>query len=255
VLGDPLLREGRRIGRGAYVFGVSRRAVLTKPTGRLVVAGVVFKPGCAVAALPVTARALGDRGRPLADFWGRRAGSLVERLAAASGFSERTAILECEILARLRPMDSEVSSGVKRLASDPKTRVSSIAVGGAAIRRLERKFRSQVGASPKRLARIFRLQQALRLRAEEEPRTWASLAAAAGYSDQAHFVREFTAFVGEPPGRFLARERGVSDSFKRGARLPETIPETLRGPLRYRAWGSSGLPCAPSSSFFGDRPS
>lgn len=225
VLGDPLLRGRHRIGRGAYAFGVSRRALLSKPTGRLLVLGVVFKPGCAAAALKVPARALDERGRPLEELWGLRAGSLVDRLSAASDFAERRAILEGEILARLRPIDPEVSTAVKRLATSPGTRVRSLAVDRAAIRRLERKFRSGLGMPPKRLARMFRLQKVLRLWADGKHDSWAKLAAAAGYSDQAHFIRDFTDFVGEPPGAFVERERSVSHSFKRGSRLPETIDE------------------------------
>jgi AraC-like DNA-binding protein len=34
---------------------------------------------------------------------------------------------------------------------------------------------------------------------------WSSLAAELGYYDQAHLIRDFTAAVGEPPGRYSAR--------------------------------------------------
>jgi len=217
VLGDPLLRGRHRIGRGAHVFGMSSRALLSRPLGRLLVVGVVFKPGCAAAVLPVQAHPPGECGTRLRSLWGGDADVLVERLAQAPGFDERKKIVENALRARLRPVDAEVAMAVRHLATDPATRVRSLAVSPAAVRRLERKFRARVGMSPKRLARIFRLQKALLLWSGGQARSWAALAAAAGYADQAHFIREFTEFVGAPPAAFVQRERSMSRSFNTNA--------------------------------------
>jgi AraC-like DNA-binding protein len=71
------------------------------------------------------------------------------------------------------------------------------------VRALQRVFAEYVGVSPGRLIRRCRLQEAA-LRAAQGPLDWAALAADLGYYDQAHLVRDFTAVIGAPPGRFTA---------------------------------------------------
>ena len=68
---------------------------------------------------------------------------------------------------------------------------------GYSHRTLLSQFRRVVGLGPKEYMRVLRLQRALR----EMTRTdsLADIAAAAGYSDQAHLSREFRAFSGVTP--------------------------------------------------------
>jgi AraC-like DNA-binding protein len=73
-------------------------------------------------------------------------------------------------------------------------------------RSLERGFQESVGIAPKRLARIARFQYALQvLEGRSSPGTGAHTAAACGYADQAHFVRDFRELAGCPPGAHLLR--------------------------------------------------
>jgi AraC-like DNA-binding protein len=220
VFGDPVRRGDEVVGPGAHVFGVARRAALSQATGRLALVGVVFRPGCAAAALAVDACSLDERGQPLSRFWGHDAGRLWQQLARASSFARRRQLLERALWVRLAPLDREVGDAIVALMAEPTSPVRMLAADAAAVRRLERKFRDRVGLRPKQLARVFRLQQALRCWAAGEAAGWADLAAAAGYADQAHFIREFTAFVGMSPGEFLRRNREMSCSFNTAASPP-----------------------------------
>jgi transcriptional regulator GlxA family with amidase domain len=96
--------------------------------------------------------------------------------------------------------------------------VGSLAGDATSARRLERKFLAHVGIGPKRLARMFRLQLATRLWDAGKVKGWADLASAAGYSDQAHMVREYRELAGTSPARLAERERRLSDFFKTGTR-------------------------------------
>jgi len=81
-------------------------------------------------------------------------------------------------------------------------------------RHLERKFRAAVGVAPKRLARITRFQQALRIledSASASPGT--HTAVTCGYADQAHFIRDFRGLAGCPPGEHLLRQGELTGVF------------------------------------------
>ncbi len=67
---------------------------------------------------------------------------------------------------------------------------------------LARRFRRQVGTSPRSFATLVRLRHVARLRADGVDLT--TIAHAAGYSDQPHFCRDFKRFAGCAPGAFFA---------------------------------------------------
>ncbi len=89
---------------------------------------------------------------------------------------------------------------------------AAAAAGGRTPRQLERQFRALAGVTPKGYARRARFERA-RDRLWAAPATRLSaLAAECGYADQAHLTREFTAFAGQPPGRWavgVARTRAL----------------------------------------------
>ena len=90
---------------------------------------------------------------------------------------------------------------------------------GLTPRHLERRFRQVVGISPKRLARITRFQRALRMfEALDSPQRGTHTAAASGYADQAHFIRDFTEFAGCAPGAHLMRRAELNGFFSSSLR-------------------------------------
>src|SRR6266542_1706273 len=66
---------------------------------------------------------------------------------------------------------------------------------------LERRFRRVVGASPKKFASIVRLRHVLHLRSMGAD--FFSIAHAAGYYDQSHFIKDFKRFSGFAPESFF----------------------------------------------------
>ena len=66
---------------------------------------------------------------------------------------------------------------------------------------LERQFRAAVGATPKKLSRLARLQHVCRL--WDAGKSLTEIAFAAGYSDQPHMVRDFRLFTGASPEEFF----------------------------------------------------
>jgi AraC-like DNA-binding protein len=62
-----------------------------------------------------------------------------------------------------------------------------------------------LGMGLKRLLKIRRLHAALEMRLSGSCGTWSRTAAAAGYADQPHLVRDCRALLGEPPAAFVGR--------------------------------------------------
>jgi AraC-like DNA-binding protein len=70
---------------------------------------------------------------------------------------------------------------------------------------LERRFRAVVGATPKGLSRLARLQHVCRL--WNAGKNLTEIAFEAGYSDQPHMVHDFRLFTGTSPEKFLRSSR------------------------------------------------
>jgi AraC-like DNA-binding protein len=72
---------------------------------------------------------------------------------------------------------------------------------------LAMQFKSHVGVTPKRVARIYRFARLILSVDALRPVDWSQLAQTAGYFDQAHFSREFKDFTGHTPTDYLALRR------------------------------------------------
>jgi AraC-like DNA-binding protein len=114
---------------------------------------------------------------------------LDEQLAEAKDHARRVQLAESFLLARVHNngLDSLVSAAVARLeATQASVRIEELARQvGLSQSALERRFRRNVGTSPKQFASILRLKNAVRLRAVGHDFT--SIAHSAGYSDQSQF--------------------------------------------------------------------
>jgi AraC-like DNA-binding protein len=79
---------------------------------------------------------------------------------------------------------------------------------GYSDRRLSTLFDAEIGLTPKTAARVIRFDRARRAAQVAAPGSLGRIAAEHGYSDQSHLVRDFVAFTGRSPTRWLAEEFG-----------------------------------------------
>ncbi|MFJ4982692.1 helix-turn-helix domain-containing protein [Streptomyces sp. NPDC088732] len=187
-------------GTGLFAAGPDTRAHLTASPPGTRYAGLRFAPGTGPAVLAVAAHELRDRRVPLDALWpGAEARRLTERVASAA---DPGAALEAAVLGRPpRPPVRYAAETAAGLAAG--ARVADVAADlGVSERQLHRRCLDAFGYGPKTLARILRLQRALRLARGGLP--FAELAGRAGYADQAHLARDVRALAGVPLRRLLA---------------------------------------------------
>lgn len=190
------------------VHGVVRGHVFRTLEGAGRVFGVAFRPGCFRPFLRTPASALTDRTVDAREVFGP---DVPQRaMAGASDETGMLDIVERLLLANLPPHDPvapAVADIVARIAAEPDiTRVDTLADRlGTSVRGLQRQFAEYVGIGPKWVIRRYRLDEVQRRLETGDTVNWARLAVELGYADQAHFTRDFTAMIGEPPTRYAQR--------------------------------------------------
>jgi AraC-like DNA-binding protein len=165
--------------------------------------GVRFRPGMASAFVREAAQ-LSDKVEPLDDFFGADAHRLFEQLAESRTPTEMVQRMD-RFLRPLEPPD-RAQKAIEYLSADLS--VDRLAVeSGMSVRQLRRVCIERAGVSPKYLSRILRFRRASeyigRAARQGAQPAWADVAAACGYFDQAHLIREFQEFTGSTPGRYL----------------------------------------------------
>jgi AraC-like DNA-binding protein len=222
-LGDPFERQ---IAGGEWerqdrmlAAGQLTGPLVVRPAGSMLVVGVRFRPGGARLVLRVPQHELTGDVLPLAAVAPRTAARLWNAVQAGDS-AEDCAMALAEALGGYisdHAMDPAVDHAVALI----KRTQGAIGVDALAERcnlsgrQLERRFLECVGLPPKRLARIVRFQHARHvLQSTDEGRaSGAALAARLGYSDQAHFIRDFRAFAGHTPTQHAALQSALNALF------------------------------------------
>jgi AraC-like DNA-binding protein len=171
-----------------------------RPAGAVNIIGVTFRPHGLAALLGIPAHEITGRIATLDDLNLKQLIDLPRRATIAQ--------LEPQLLRRARPpADTVVGEAVRQIAHSHGTRdVASLARDfGISTRHLERQFLDGVGLPPKLYARMRRFQRVFPT-IEEGSGSWAAAAAACGYYDQAHLIRDFREFAGQPPASLLASD-------------------------------------------------
>jgi AraC-like DNA-binding protein len=197
-----------RAGVDVHVLG-ARQRVHRKliPSGTRTVTARLHL-GVHEAVLGAPASAISERIVALEQLWDEASvRRLCERLSAARDLSEAAAILDHAIAERLARFPSRQSG--TQLVLDAAARLASAKVStvagdlGVSERHLRRVFHETVGVSPKLFAQLARFRRALHAARANTRASWASIASAAGYYDQAHLIAEFRTIAGATPRALL----------------------------------------------------
>jgi AraC-like DNA-binding protein len=222
--GDPfdrLYADGSVERQASFLFaGQLMENLVLRPTGRIALVGIRLHPDGATALIAAPQRHFVGLTVGMDDVSAGLLRSLTEVRERATSLPAAVRLIQDRVSrhadrSRLDPRISHVAKIIQR--SHGRVSVERLARDAGVTRRhLERQFLDRVGVSPKRLARIVRLQHALQMleRVDTEAKG-AITAAACGYADQAHFIRECQDVCGHPPGAHLL-QRGELTGFFMG---------------------------------------
>jgi AraC-like DNA-binding protein len=181
--------------------------------------GASLVPGAAAAFLGIAVSTLSRDWQPLAKVIGPVASQLAHKLCESESDGARLGVLESFLLARLDRVglgDARIRRALQEI-DDTDGRIDIAELGresGVSPRNLSRLFHAWVGLSPKRFARIVRVQATIRRLVEPSPPPLAALATEMGFSDQAHLARELRAVAGAPPSELAETFKCSADTFK-----------------------------------------
>jgi AraC-like DNA-binding protein len=215
-LAEPALRETLPYPSAHIILepdvcalsGVSTRKFSRVLEGRSRVLGAKFQMGGLRPFVAQPVSAYTDCVLPLHEVLGDAARNLHERVLAHSDHHTAIAVLEAFLRERQPRHDealTRVRSVAARVAADRDIRQAEQLAEefGMGLRTLQRLFGDYIGVSPKWMIRRFRLQEAAERMAAAASVDWAQTALDLGYSDQAHFSRDFKRIIGKAPAEYF----------------------------------------------------
>lgn len=188
------------------------------PLGQSDVVGIRFRSAAARSVLGFPSGEITGRVVPLAEHHSRFAGALLTAASRPVLPTERARALAAVLLRFVREEPPAlVVAAVRRLDQPRAPTVGTVAHQlGVTRRTLERRVLHEVGLSPQMLARVLRFRRAFRLLDQAPPGSGARVAAAAGYFDQAHLIRDFRRFAGTTPSAFLESDPALARALAGG---------------------------------------
>jgi AraC-like DNA-binding protein len=196
-----------------WFMGLWTRRFLVEYPARVRLAGVHFKPWGISPFTGLPAAELRDRWVPADAVWPRSLDRIRNQVGGSASAAEALRVLERELRSRLAQAPSRGLGLVRHAGGRLETSGGAVPVGaltdaaGVSGTHLAAQFKTHVGVTPKRVARIYRFARLIVSVDAGRPVNWAEVAHDAGYFDQAHFSREFKDFTGHTPTEYLALRR------------------------------------------------
>jgi AraC-like DNA-binding protein len=196
----------------ARLYGVARGLSTRVLAGHGWTVAALTWPGGLGAFITGSAAELTDRVVPLGQALGTDETVLLRQVTAEPDEAARVALLAAALERAVDPERREPAlsvAEVARLAESDRTvrRLGDLCErSGLGQRTLQRMFLQYAGVSPTWVIRRYRLLEAAEAVREGRPVSWADIAAALGYADQAHLTRDFRAAIGQTPAAYASAQ-------------------------------------------------
>ncbi|MEJ2207276.1 MAG: helix-turn-helix domain-containing protein, partial [Gemmatimonadota bacterium] len=193
------------------LLGPVHHARAYEPKVGEVLRGVEVCPEWARSLLRVAPEEHVDRIRSWKEATGRGDLDTLPRRSsdATAGFRLLLGWLEARVQGLGQDSSARIAhAGLRRLRSSPEGSVSVVAASlGLSTRHLRRIITGLIGASPKHLQRLARLNRVVMEADGLKDPSWAGLAVRHGFFDQAHLIREVRALTTVTPTTLHAERR------------------------------------------------
>ena len=170
--------------------------------------GIRFKPEGIYHVFGMSASEIHAAFADMESFAGRNFREFTGKIRTSDSVGEMRRLSEEYLLGKVnrRRLDLSYLNRAAEIIRRKKGLISMEELAGKAyisMRQLEREFRQKVGLSPKNYMRIARLNEVNRILTKGRRLLLTDVSYKCGYSDQAHFIRDFKHFTGESPKKFL----------------------------------------------------
>lgn len=209
---DEYVRQAR-----VLMSGQLTERILLRPSGRTGVVSVRFKAAGAARFFNLPYEEIVDQVIDFSKYEKEAASTLAKRIEESSTPALRFQVLQDFLVGRLQKHESKEDIFVRQacryiVQSEGSYSVQELVkLIGFSERQLERKFKQQVGITPKLLSRIMRFQKFIALARSSRDMDLADASVYCGYHDQSHFIRDFTKFSGVSPRDYLSSSHPMSD--------------------------------------------
>ncbi|UOQ69132.1 AraC family transcriptional regulator [Hymenobacter volaticus] len=193
----------------------SLAAALARPCG---IAGVFFRPGVVHHLLRYPMHELTSQPLDLEAFFGPPVRLLQAQLQDALSPAARVERLDAFLSDRLPVLAQSPTYSdyiLHQLAQHPGAGAVQAWARELRVSRqfLARHFAEQVGRSPKQMSRVVRFNALHQALVQAPPPSWLDLVYQFNYYDQAHLIKDFTAFTGLSPTTYQHAPSAAADFY------------------------------------------
>lgn len=186
-----------------HVFGQIKKHIdLSLPETQLDVFGVKFHPWAANKIWKTDMHYLTNGCLNLIDLDLPEMSILQERICLANTIDERIQLIETYLLPYQNFNDKDSLKPVLKQINKDMPNLSKLDIDFGQ-RRLQQRFKSEIGISPKLFMRTLRINQVIEQMKSKPMQSLTQLALEYNYFDQTHFIKDFKQFTGLSPNKFL----------------------------------------------------
>jgi AraC-like DNA-binding protein len=201
-----------------FVFGQVTQPLEVEPTGETGIFAVRFSPNGFVPFTEFPIHKMENKALPLIELFGEEVNVLENRVLKASSNEERVKIVEAfftKLISDSRVIDRITKSSVTLILELKGQLTIDELSDNLSVnkRKLERKFASVIGVSPKQLSKMVRIQSVLKSLLENNFSNLTDVAYENNFYDQAHFIKEFKEFTGVSPKDFYSENLKLAHLF------------------------------------------
>ena len=220
--GDPYrqyFEDGSSITQPrSFLFGQITKYIEIAPTGISGIISARFLPDGIFPFINMPVSTLENKAVSLREIFTDEGKIFEEQVINASDLQGRIKLIETFLLAKLaeQPAIDAITKSCVDIIFQSQGQIGLAALADKMNihrRNMERKFTSVIGISPKQLARVARLQAALKMIQQKKFNSLTEIAYEMGYFDQAHFIKDFREFTGISPKSFFADNLKLSALF------------------------------------------